>query len=61
MRPPCPGTLGAKTRSALFPGHRFINASDTSRMRIFWIYASVDATCTIVATGETRSIDSERV
>jgi hypothetical protein len=30
-------------------------------MRIFWIYASVDATRTIVATGDTRSIDSERV
>ena len=41
--------------------HRFINASDTKAMRIFWIYASVDATRTIVATGETRSIDSERV
>jgi quercetin dioxygenase-like cupin family protein len=41
--------------------HRFINASDTNRMRIFWIYASVDATRTIVATGDTRSIDSERV
>ena len=38
--------------------HRFINASDTKAMRIFWIYASVDATRTIVATGETRSIDS---
>jgi putative monooxygenase len=41
--------------------HRFVNASDTTRMRIFWTYASVDATRTIVATGETRSIDSERV
>ena len=41
--------------------HRFINASDTKAMRIFWIYASVDATRTVVATGETRSIDSERV
>jgi quercetin dioxygenase-like cupin family protein len=40
--------------------HRFINASDTQRMRIFWTYASVDATRTLVATGETRSIDSER-
>jgi putative monooxygenase len=40
--------------------HRFINASATDRMRIFWTYASVDATRTIVATGETRSVDSER-
>jgi putative monooxygenase len=40
--------------------HRFINASATSPMRIFWTYASVDATRTIVATGDTRSIDSER-
>jgi putative monooxygenase len=41
--------------------HRFINASDTNRLRIFWTYASVDATRTIVATGDTRTIDSERV
>ena len=40
--------------------HRFINASSTERMRIFWTYASVDATRTLVATGDTRSIDSER-
>ena len=40
--------------------HRFINASTTDKMRIFWTYASVDATRTIVATGDTRSIDSER-
>jgi putative monooxygenase len=40
--------------------HRFINASATAKMRIFWTYASVDATRTIVATAETRSVDSER-
>jgi quercetin dioxygenase-like cupin family protein len=40
--------------------HRFINASSTQRMRIFWTYASVEATRTIVASGDTRSIDSER-
>ncbi|MDB5566523.1 MAG: Cupin 2 conserved barrel domain protein [Tardiphaga sp.] len=40
--------------------HRFINASKTEKMRIFWTYASIDATRTIVATGETRSVDSER-
>ena len=40
--------------------HRFVNASDTDRMRIFWTYASIDATRTIVGTGDTRSVDSER-
>lgn len=39
--------------------HRFINSSDAEPMKILWIYASVDATRTIVATGETRSIDDE--
>lgn len=39
--------------------HRFINASDSQPMRIFWIYASIDATRTILATGEERAIDSE--
>ncbi len=40
--------------------HRFINASATEPMRIFWTYASIDATRTLIATGETRSVDSER-
>ena len=39
--------------------HRFINASDTEPMKILWIYASLDATRTIVETGDTRSIDDE--
>ncbi|MGG7518744.1 cupin domain-containing protein [Allorhizobium undicola] len=39
--------------------HRFINASQTEPMRIFWIYASIDATRTMVATGEERPIDAE--
>lgn len=39
--------------------HRFINASDTEPMRIFWTYASIDATRTMVATGDTRTIDAE--
>lgn len=39
--------------------HRFINASDTEPMKILWIYAQVDATRTIIATGDTRSIDDE--
>jgi quercetin dioxygenase-like cupin family protein len=38
--------------------HRFINAS-TKPMRIFWTYATVDATRTMIATGETRTIDAE--
>lgn len=41
--------------------HRFINASSEKTMRIFWIYADVNATRTIIATGETRSVDAERV
>jgi quercetin dioxygenase-like cupin family protein len=39
--------------------HRFVNAGP-GRLRIFWTYASVDATRTLVATGETRRIDAER-
>lgn len=39
--------------------HRFLNASDAAQLRIFWTYASVDATRTTIATGQTRSIDAE--
>lgn len=39
--------------------HRFINASATEPMRIFWVYASIDATRTMIATGEERAIDAE--
>lgn len=39
--------------------HRFRNASNTERMRMLWTYASVDATRTIIATGDTRTIDAE--
>jgi putative monooxygenase len=39
--------------------HRFRNASATESMRMLWIYGSVDATRTLVATGETRPIDAE--
>ncbi|MET3923924.1 cupin domain-containing protein [Devosia sp. 2618] len=39
--------------------HRFLNASSAEPMRIFWTYASVDATRTMDATGETRTIDAE--
>jgi quercetin dioxygenase-like cupin family protein len=40
--------------------HRFINSSATRRMKIFWTYASVEATRTLLATGETRPVDYER-
>lgn len=39
--------------------HFFRNASDTEEMQIFWTYASVDATRTILATGVTTRIDEE--
>lgn len=39
--------------------HRFINRSGTEGMKILWTYASVDATRTLVETGDTRSIDDE--
>jgi putative monooxygenase len=39
--------------------HRFRNASETDELKIFWTYASVEATRTLTATGETRSIASE--
>ena len=39
--------------------HRFRNTSREGPLRIFWTYVSVDATRTLVATGETRSIASE--
>lgn len=39
--------------------HRFRNMSETEGMKILWTYASVDATRTLVETGDTRSIDDE--
>ena len=39
--------------------HRFRNASQTEKMRIYWTYSSVDADRTIVATGITARIDVE--
>jgi putative monooxygenase len=39
--------------------HRFRNASSTERMRILWTYASVDATRTVIATGQTQRIEAE--
>lgn len=39
--------------------HCFRNASDVAEMRILWTYASIDATRTLVETGETRAVASE--
>lgn len=40
--------------------HCFRNGSDEEWMEIFWVYASIDADRTIVATGVTTRIDEER-
>lgn len=39
--------------------HHFENASDTEPMRILWTYASVDATRTLLDSGEHGRIDGE--
>lgn len=39
--------------------HRFINASQTQEMKIFWIYADIGATRTIIESGETRPVAAE--
>lgn len=39
--------------------HRFRNTSSTQGMKILWTYATVDATRTLVETGDTRFIDDE--
>jgi len=39
--------------------HRFKNVSLERPLKIFWTYVSPDANRTLVATGETRSIDAE--
>lgn len=40
--------------------HGFKNASDNERLRVFWTYASIDATRTLVDSGETGRIDAEQ-
>ncbi len=40
--------------------HQFRNRSDTDSMRIFWTYASAGSTRTILESGETHLIGSER-
>ena len=39
--------------------HRFRNLSMTQPMKIFWIYARVDATRTITETGQTNFVSAE--
>lgn len=39
--------------------HRFRNASGTDPLRLFWTYASVNATRTIIATGLMNRIEDE--
>lgn len=40
--------------------HRFRNASDTEPMKIFWTYASIDATRTMAGTSERNRIEEEQ-
>jgi len=39
--------------------HRFRNLSKTKPMKILWIYATVDATRTLTATGVTNPVAAE--
>lgn len=41
--------------------HRFRNLSTTQGMKILWIYGRIDATRTLVETGETRAVSAEHV
>ena len=53
--------LKAPDASWVAPGvrHYFRNSSATERLRIFWVYASPEATRTDTETGETRTIAAE--
>ncbi|MFC7738165.1 cupin domain-containing protein [Roseomonas sp. GCM10028921] len=39
--------------------HRFINASQSEGMKILWTYARIDATRTLIETGDTRPVLAE--
>lgn len=39
--------------------HRFRNAASDKPLKIFWVYASVDATRTMVATNQTHPVSAE--
>jgi hypothetical protein len=56
-----PDLIPARPRGDVAAGipHRFLNGSDSEPMRILWIYASVDATRTIIETGVTIRVDAE--
>jgi putative monooxygenase len=53
--------VGPGDTSWIPPGlpHYFRNASQSEPLRIFWTYASIAATRTLVATGETRPVAAE--
>jgi len=53
--------VGPGDTSWIPPGlpHFFRNTSATEPLRIFWTYASVTATRTLVSTGETRPVAAE--
>jgi quercetin dioxygenase-like cupin family protein len=54
-----PVTVGDTSWIPADIAHCFRNTSDSEPMAIFWTYASIDATRTIVATGVTTRIDEE--
>ena len=54
-------SVGPGDTSWIPPGvpHFFRNPSESATLRIFWTYASVTATRTLVATGQTRPVAAE--
>ncbi|MFI2228670.1 cupin domain-containing protein [Nocardia testacea] len=54
-----PVTVGDNSFIPAGIAHFFRNVSDTEELHIFWTYASVDATRTVLATGVTTRIDEE--
>ena len=57
-------TFSAKTGDVVWQPenmpHRFINPSDTETLRIYWTYASTEATRTLVETGQSGPILQEQ-
>lgn len=54
-----PVTVGDNSFIPAGIAHFFRNTSETDELHIFWTYASVDATRTVIATGVTTRIDEE--
>lgn len=54
-----PVTVGDNSFIPAGIAHFFHNTSETDELHIFWTYASVDATRTVIATGVTTRIDEE--